>query len=77
MSTKYVESDARGVSLVFIEGLAEIKRPLKATKRINIVSQSNVLRKRIENGRRETRANQRVYNPICRRLQPELQPITK
>jgi len=26
MSTKYVESEARGMSLVLIEGIAEVKR---------------------------------------------------
>jgi hypothetical protein len=47
MSTKHVESEARVMSPVLIEGLAEIKRLYKATKYGNIVRQTNVLGKGI------------------------------
>jgi ribose 1,5-bisphosphokinase PhnN len=46
---------------VLIEGLDEIKRLYKVTKFRNIVSRSDVLRKRIKNGRSsETRENQKL-----------------
>jgi len=38
MSTKYVESEARVMSLVLIEGIAEVKRSQKAAKRRDVVS---------------------------------------
>jgi len=38
MSTKYVESEARVISLVLIEGIAEVKWLLKAAKRIDVAS---------------------------------------
>jgi len=38
MSTKYVESEVRVMSLVLIEGIAEVKRLLKVTKRRDVVS---------------------------------------
>jgi len=52
MSTKYVEADALVMSLVLIEGIAEVKRLWKAAKRRDVVSWSDVLRERIKNGLR-------------------------
>ena len=63
MSTKYVESEVR-VMLVLIEVIAEIKRLQKATKCRNIVSRSNVLRKRIKNGQRSNARRART-NQDC------------
>jgi len=37
MSTKYVESEARMMSLVLIEDIAEVKRLYKAAKRRYVV----------------------------------------
>jgi len=48
MSTKYVESETRMMSLVLIEGIAEVKRLQKAVKRRDVVGWSDVLRERIK-----------------------------
>ena len=65
MSTKYIESEARVMSLVLIEGIAEMKRLEKATKCRIIVSRSNVLRKRILNGRHNDAKRARTKDYLC------------
>ena len=65
LSTKYVESDARVMSLVLIEGNTEIKVYEKATKHRNIVSRTNVMRKRIKNGRCSDAKRARTKDCFC------------
>jgi len=63
MSTKYVESEARMMLLVLIEGIAEVKRLSNAAKCRNDVGWSDVLRERIKNGRR--RNTERAQTEVC------------